>query len=78
MKWLLLPLGLCVAYGIAMVVAHPTFIYPFGADPFNAPDWQDAGLAVTLHLIDGATHNNLAGQVGYQARIDAFIAGLDA
>lgn len=35
-----------------------------------------AGLAVTFHGVDGATHNNLAGQVGYAARIDAFLEAL--
>ena len=34
----------------------------------------DAGIAVTFHSVDGATHNNLAGQSGYRDRIDAFLA----
>ncbi len=34
---------------------------------------RDAGLQVVFHPIEGATHNNLAGQAGYQARIDAFL-----
>ncbi len=34
---------------------------------------QAAGLQVTFHAVEGATHNNLAGQPGYQARIDAFL-----
>jgi dienelactone hydrolase len=36
---------------------------------------QDAGLDVTFHAVEGATHNSLAGQRGYVARIDAFLAG---
>ena len=35
---------------------------------------RDAGLAVTFHGVDGATHNNLAGQSGYTNRIEAFLA----
>ncbi|WP_108814943.1 alpha/beta hydrolase [Loktanella sp. Alg231-35] len=35
-----------------------------------------AGLAVTFHAVEGATHNNLAGQVGYANRIDQFLSGL--
>lgn len=34
---------------------------------------RTVGLVVTFHKIDGATHNNLAGQDGYAARIDAFL-----
>ena len=37
---------------------------------------QNAGLPVTFHAIDGATHNNLAGQPGYDARITTFLEGL--
>ncbi|MDB4240685.1 dienelactone hydrolase family protein [Yoonia sp.] len=39
---------------------------------------QDAGLHVTFHAVENATHNNLAGQGGYIGRIDAFLASLDA
>jgi hypothetical protein len=35
---------------------------------------QATGLAVTFHAVEGATHNNLAGQAGYAARIDQFLA----
>ena len=34
---------------------------------------RDAGLDVTFHAVPGATHNNLAGQAGYQDRIDGFL-----
>ena len=34
---------------------------------------REAGLQVTFHAVQGATHNNLAGQAGYQDRIDAFL-----
>ncbi len=34
---------------------------------------RDAGLQVTFHAVQGATHNNLAGQAGYRDRIDAFL-----
>lgn len=34
---------------------------------------KDAGLSVTFHGVDGATHNNLAGQPGYRSRIEAFL-----
>lgn len=34
---------------------------------------EDAGLDVTMHEVTGATHNNIAGQPGYSARIDAFL-----
>ena len=37
---------------------------------------EDAGLPVTFHAIDGATHNNLAGQPGYQDRINGFLGSL--
>ncbi len=36
----------------------------------------DAGVAVTFHAVDGATHNNLAGQAGYQDRINGFLSAL--
>jgi len=39
---------------------------------------QDAGLHVTFHAVENATHNNLAGQGGYIGRIDVFLASLDA
>ena len=39
-----------------------------------AAHMQDAGLDVTFHAVKGATHNNLAGQRGYSARIDAFLS----
>ena len=35
---------------------------------------QEAGLQVTFHAVETATHNNLAGQPGYQDRIDAFLS----
>ncbi|MEJ6401673.1 alpha/beta hydrolase [Yoonia sp. 2307UL14-13] len=35
---------------------------------------QRAGLDVTFHAVEGATHNNLAGQAGYQDRIDTFLS----
>lgn len=35
---------------------------------------QDAGLSVTFHAVEGATHNNLAGVPGYRDRIDAFLS----
>ena len=34
---------------------------------------RDAGLDVTFHAVADATHNNLAGQPGYQDRIDGFL-----
>jgi pimeloyl-ACP methyl ester carboxylesterase len=34
---------------------------------------RDAGLGVTFHAVEGATHNNLAGVPGYQDRIDTFL-----
>ncbi|PJI91567.1 hypothetical protein BC777_0398 [Yoonia maricola] len=37
---------------------------------------EEAGLTVTFHAIDEATHNNLPGQPGYADRINAFLAGL--
>ena len=37
---------------------------------------QAAGLAVTFHAVEGATHNNLAGQTGYAGRIHQFLADL--
>lgn len=37
---------------------------------------NDAGLDVTFYAVDGATHNNLAGQPGYVQRIDAFLGDL--
>ena len=36
---------------------------------------QDAGLDVTFHAVEGATHNNLAVVSGYSDRIDEFLAG---
>lgn len=35
---------------------------------------QDAGTDVTFHAVEGATHNDLAGQAGYRDRINAFLA----
>lgn len=35
---------------------------------------EEAGLAVTFHAVEEATHNNLAGQMGYQERIDTFLS----
>ena len=35
---------------------------------------RDAGLDVMVHRITNATHNNLAGQPGYQDRIGIFLA----
>lgn len=34
---------------------------------------RQAGLAVTFNAVDGATHNNLAGQGGYRRSINAFL-----
>lgn len=34
---------------------------------------RDHGLDVTFHAVPDATHNNLAGQPGYQDRIDGFL-----
>lgn len=38
-----------------------------------AATMSEAGLSVTFHAIDEATHNNLAGQRGYQDRINEFL-----
>lgn len=46
----------------------------YGAQLANAMDM--AGLSVSFHEVAGATHNNLAGQAGYQDRINAFLNGL--
>jgi len=35
---------------------------------------QASGLDATFHAVEGATHNNLAGQPGYQDRIDVFLS----
>lgn len=35
---------------------------------------QAAGLQVTFHAVEGATHNNLAGQPGYRDRINDFLS----
>lgn len=32
--------GTYLAYAIALVALHPQFIYPFGADPFDNPDFR--------------------------------------
>ena len=37
---------------------------------------QEAGVTVTFHAIPGATHNHLAGQPGYQDRINDFLSEL--
>jgi len=37
---------------------------------------QEAGLPVTFHAVEAATHNNLSGQPGYQDRINTFLAGV--
>ncbi|MEL7180666.1 MAG: alpha/beta hydrolase [Pseudomonadota bacterium] len=37
---------------------------------------EGAGLQVRFQAIERATHNNLPGQPGYQARIDAFLDGV--
>lgn len=37
---------------------------------------QEAGLPVTFHAVAGATHNNIAGQPDYAARITTFLADL--
>lgn len=34
---------------------------------------KEAGLSVTFHAVEGATHNNLPGQPGYQDRINMFL-----
>lgn len=41
-----------------------------------ATHMENAGLSVTFHAVNGATHNNLPGQVGYQDRINAFLTGV--
>lgn len=37
---------------------------------------QETGLDVTFHAVQGATHNNLAGEPGYRDRIEVFLADL--
>lgn len=37
---------------------------------------QEADVDVTFHAVDGASHNNLAGQAGYADRIDQFLSGI--
>jgi fermentation-respiration switch protein FrsA (DUF1100 family) len=56
-KWLLMLGGTYLAYAIMMVLVHPQLLYPFGADPFDNPDFQqsvvsDRGVAVASTLAD--------------------------
>ena len=32
--------GAYLIYATVMVLLHPQFIYPFGADPFDAPEFR--------------------------------------
>ncbi len=58
-----------------VLVQHGTAdqLIPMAAGQRLAELVDRAGLDVTFHAIDGATHNNLAGQAGYQGRIDMFL-----
>lgn len=52
MKWLWAVLLVYLAYGCAMIWAHPSFIYPFGPDRFGAAGWQVQnidGLSLARH-----------------------------
>jgi len=62
-----------------IVVQHGTAdqLIPMGEGQRLVDILQAAGAPVTYHAVDGATHNNLAGQPGYADRIDAFIASID-
>jgi len=49
-------------------------LIPIGYGERLAAVMTEAGMSVTFHSVAGATHNNLAGQTGYQDRINAFLA----
>jgi fermentation-respiration switch protein FrsA (DUF1100 family) len=40
LKWLLMLGGIYLAYAVLMVLVHPQFLYPFGADPFDNPEFR--------------------------------------
>jgi len=49
-------------------------LIPIGYGERLAAIMTEAGMSVAFHGVAGATHNNLAGQTGYQDRINAFLA----
>lgn len=58
MKWLVALMMVYLAYVAALIWGHPSFIYPFGSDRFEAAGW-------TVEAVDGvsiATHDG-AGDV---------------
>ncbi|WP_157058879.1 alpha/beta hydrolase [Loktanella sp. 5RATIMAR09] len=66
------------ALNAPVLVQHGTAdqLIPIGYGMELADAMKAVDLSVTFHGVEGATHNNLAGQSGYQDRINAFLTGL--
>ncbi|MEJ8560342.1 alpha/beta hydrolase [Yoonia sp. GPGPB17] len=64
------------ALSAPVLIQHGTAdqLIPIAYSAQLAAAMEEAGLAVTFHAVEGATHNNLPGQPGYQDRITAFLA----
>ncbi|MEO0930087.1 MAG: alpha/beta hydrolase [Pseudomonadota bacterium] len=58
MNWLWMLAGTYLIYATFMVIAHPRFIYPFGADPFDAPEFRQEVVSerqVAVAIYEGGT-----------------------
>ena len=66
------------ALSAPVLIQHGTAdqLIPLSYGQLLAAMMADAGVPVTFHAVEGATHNNLAGQPGYQGRINAFLSAL--
>lgn len=64
---------------VPVLIQHGSFdkLIPLREGLRLAAVLEGVGVRVTTHIIDGATHNNLAGQPAYGARINRFFAACD-
>lgn len=56
MNWIWALVGVYLLYATLLVMAHPQFIYPFGADEFEAPGWRQEVVTdrqVAMAMTDG-------------------------
>ena len=73
--------GTYLLYAVVMVFAHPQFIYPFGPDPFDNPDFRQDVVTernVALAISDGADEAAVLFFMGNGGALAYFTFSLDA
>lgn len=81
MNWLWVLIGAYLLYAVAMIFAHPTFIYPFGADPFDAPEFRQERITdreVAVAVFEGGDETAVLFFMGNGGALAYFTFSLDA